>query len=136
MATNTGNDPSPGGIVVDESREDLVAVDRGAEGPVLPVRFNEIVAGKVGESVARPEDENRLPGRPLTAFFLLQIRLPSCDVLSTLHETGLDGSSVACIQLKASGEIWLTFRNAELKERFVCSSVLKVNGAPYTIHAS
>ena len=69
MATNTGNDPSPGGIVVDESREDLVAVDRGAEGPVSPVRFNEIVAGKVGESVARPEDENRLPGRPLTAFF-------------------------------------------------------------------
>ena len=57
-------------------------------------------------------------------------------MLSALQEAGLDGSSVACIQLKASGEILLTFRNAELKERFVCSSVLKVNGAPYTIHAS
>ena len=42
MATNAGNDPSPGGIVVDESSEDVVAVDRRAEGPVLPVRFNEI----------------------------------------------------------------------------------------------
>lgn len=57
-------------------------------------------------------------------------------MLSALQEAGLDGSSVACIQLKASGEILLTFRNAELKERFVCSSVLKVNGAPYTIHAT
>ena len=33
MATNAGNDPSPGGIVVDESREDLVAVDREARAP-------------------------------------------------------------------------------------------------------
>ena len=39
MATNAGNDPSPGGIVVNESSEDVVAVDHGAEGPVLPVLF-------------------------------------------------------------------------------------------------
>lgn len=102
----------------------------GADGPILPARFNEIVAGEVRESVVRPEDENRLPGRLLTAFFRPQIRLPSCDVLSALEEAGLHGSSVACIQRKASGEILLTFRKAELKERFVRS---KVNGAPYAI---
>lgn len=120
-------------VVFDESREDVVAVVRGVDGPILPARFNEIVAGQVGESVVRPEDENRLPGRPLTAFFSPQIRFPSCDVLSALQEAGLDGSSVACIQHKASGEILLTFRKAELKERFVRSSVFKVNGAPYSI---
>ena len=54
-------------------------------------------------------------------------------MLSALQEAGLDGSSVACIQRKASGEILLTFRKADLKERFVRSSVLKVNGAPYAI---
>lgn len=133
MELNAGNDPSPSAVVVDVPRENVVAVESGAEGPVLPVSFNQIVAGEVGDAVARPADENRLPGRPLTAFFSPQIRLPSCDVLSSLQEAGLDGSSVACIQRKASGEILLTFRKAELKERFVRSNVLKVNGAPYAI---
>ena len=54
-------------------------------------------------------------------------------MLSALQEAGLDGSSVACIQRKASGEILLTFRKADLKDRFIRSSVLKVNGAPYAI---
>lgn len=132
-AINAGNEPYPSAVVVDHSSEDVVSVDRGAEGPVLPVRFNQIVAGEVGGDVARPEDEHRLPGRPLTAFFSPQVRLPSCDVLSALQKAGLDGSSVTCIQRKASGEILLLFRKADLKERFVCFSVLKVNGAPYAI---
>lgn len=55
-----------------------------------------------------------------------------CGV-ATLQEAGLDSSSVACIQRKAEGEILLTFRKAELKECFVCSSVFKVNGASYAI---
>ena len=133
MDVNAGNAPSPGAVVVNHSSEDVVSVDRGADSPGLPVHFNQIVAGEVGRDVARPEDANRLPGRPLTAFFSPQVRLPSCDVLSALQEAGLDGSSVACIQRKASGEILLTFRKADLKERFVRSSVLKVNGAPYAI---
>ena len=62
-----------------------------------------------------------------------QIRWPSCDVLSVLQEAGLDGSSIVCIQHKANGETLLTFGKAELKERFVCSSVFKVNVAPYAI---
>ena len=132
MDVNAGNASSPG-AVVSHSSGDVVSVDRGAENPSLPVHFNEVVAGEVGRYVARPEDANRLPGRPLTAFFSLQVRLPSCDVLSALQEAGLDGSSVACIQRKASGEILLTFQKADLKERFVRSSVLKVNGAPYAI---
>lgn len=53
--------------------------------------------------------------------------------MSALQEAGLDGSIVACIQHKASGEILLTFRKGELKERFVRSRVFKVNGAPYAI---
>ena len=69
MELNAGNDPSPSAVVVDVPRENVVAVESGAEGPVLPVRFNQIVAGEVGDAVARPADENRLPGRPLTAFF-------------------------------------------------------------------
>ena len=69
MATNAGNDASPNAVVFDGSREDVGAVVRWADGPILPARFNEIVAGEVGESVVGPEDENRLPGRPLTAFF-------------------------------------------------------------------
>ena len=128
MDVNAGNAPSPGAVVVNHSSEDVVFVDRRAESPGLPVHFNQIVAGEVGRDVARPEDENRLPGRLLTAFFSPQVRLPSCDVLSALQEAGLDGSSVACIRRKDSGEILLTFRKADLKERFVCSSVLKVNG--------
>ena len=133
MDMNAGNEPSPSAVVVDYLSEDVLSVDRGDEGPVLPVLFNQIVAGEVGRDIARPEDENRLPGRPLTAFFSPQIRLPSCDVLLALQEAGLDGSSVACIQRKASGEILLTFLKADLKERFVRSSVLKVNRAPYAI---
>ena len=133
MDVNAGNAPSPGADVVNHLSEDVVIVDCGAESPGLPVHFNQIVAGEVGSDVARPADENRLPGRPLTAFFSPQVRLPSCDVLSALQEAGLNGSSVACIQRKASGEILLTFRKADLKERFVHSSVLKVNGAPYAI---
>ena len=120
-------------VVCEKSSEDVVILDHAAAGPGLPVPFKEIVAGEVGESAPKPADSNRLPGRPLTAFFSPQIRLPSCDVLSALQEAGLDGSSVACIQRKASGEILLTFRKAELKERFVRSSVLKVNVAPYAI---
>ena len=132
MEVNAGN-ASSSGAVVNDSSGDVVVVDRGAENPGLPVQFNEVVAGAVARDVARPEDANRLPGRPLTAFFSPQVRLPSCDVLFALQEAGLDGSSVACIQRKASGEILLTFRKAELKERFVRSSVLKVNGSPYAI---
>ena len=130
---SAGNVASSGAVGINVVREDLVSSELGATGPVLPVNFSQIVAGGVANDVVRPADENRLPGRPLTAFFSPQVRLPSCDVLSALEEAGLDGSSVACIQRKASGEILLTFRKADLKERFVRSSVLKVNGAPYAI---
>ena len=61
MAMNAGNDASPNAVVFDESREDVVAVVCRVDGSVLPARFNEIVAGEVGESVVRPEDENCLP---------------------------------------------------------------------------
>ena len=64
MEGNAGNAPSPGAVVVNRSSEDVVSVDRGADGPGLPAHFNEIVAGEVGRDVARPEDANRLPGRP------------------------------------------------------------------------
>ena len=64
MDVNAGNAPSPGAVVVNHSSEDVVSVDRGADSPGLPVHFNQIVAGEVGRDVARPEDANRLPGRP------------------------------------------------------------------------
>ena len=85
MELNAGNEPSPSAVVVDVPRENVVGVDRGAEGPVLPVRFNQIVAGEVGDAVARPADENRLPGRPLTAFFFTAnpFALVRCVVLPT-----------------------------------------------------
>lgn len=41
----------------------------GPKALFLPAHFNEVVAGEVGEPVVRSEDENCLPGRPLTAFF-------------------------------------------------------------------
>ena len=64
MDVNAGNAPSSGAVVVNHSSEDVVSVDRGADSPGLPVHFSQIVAGEVGRDVARPEDANRLPGRP------------------------------------------------------------------------
>ena len=80
-----------------------------------------------------PDDENHLPNRPLTAVFSPQLRLASCDVLDALREADIDGSSISCLQRKTSGEIVLTFRRADLKEKFLRSSVLRVSGTPYAI---
>ena len=67
------------------------------------------------------------------SLFSLQICLPLNNVLGALQTEGSDGSSIARFQRKSGGEILLTFRKAELKEKFVCSSVLKENGAQYAI---
>ncbi len=79
------------------------------------------------------DEENVLPGRPLTASINPRGRVSSSEVFEALHEAGVDATNVSCAQWNSSGEIVLTFRKNWFKEHFLRQNVLTIRGAPFVV---
>jgi len=54
-------------------------------------------------------------------------------VFTALKEANVDSKDVSCLQRSSNGQVTLTFRRAQCKEQFLCTSVLKVGSTPYAL---
>ena len=117
--------------------EDVFVVASGAETPSksVPVQsFSSVVADKdVSSGPLVVRDKNALPNRPLTTFFMPQVRLPASDVFTALRKANVDSKDASCLQYTSNGQVVLTFRTAECKEQFLRKSVLKVGSTTHAL---
>ena len=77
--------------------------------------------------------ENELPTRPLTAFFSPRYRVPANEVFDALKDAGVNSSDISCVQRQSSGEIVLTFRNAQFRENFLQKNVIKLRDQSFAL---
>ena len=67
---------------------------------------------------------NVTPDRPCSAFFKTDSFMPGSEVFDLLKKEGFLPEHIRCLQRKPSGEIFLTFRNAELRNAFLSKTSL------------
>ena len=80
-----------------------------------------------------PDEENELPTRPLTVYFNPRSSVPAAEVFTALQAANVDSNNISCIQRQSSGEIVLTFRNAQAKDQFLTHNVLEIRGRPFAL---
>ena len=118
-------------------------VSAGPSGPVSASRpdvssqfvYADVVRGFVKSQPAAyvPDEQNELPTRPLTLFFNPRSHISANEVFEALQASGVDSTSVSCIQRQSSGEIVLTFRTAAAKEQFLASNVVTIRNQPFAL---
>ena len=77
--------------------------------------------------------DNRLPGRPCTALFTPSRDTSATSVFEALEQAGLGERDIVCLHRRLSGEIQITFKTKELKEKFLSQSSIKVNGGNFAL---
>ena len=65
-----------------------------------------------------------MPESPCSASFRRDHFMPADDVFAALQVEGFRLEHIHCLQRKPSGKIFVTFRNAELRNEFVKKSSL------------
>lgn len=90
-------------------------------------------AGKSTDEVIVKDQENDLPGCPLTVSFQPRSFVQAHDVFEALRSTDIDNSAFSCIQRQSNGSILLTFRRQEFKDRFLQRNTPTVQGLPFAL---
>ena len=66
---------------------------------------------------------NVTPNRPCSAFFKCDTFMAAGEVFDALKKEGFQTQHIRCLQRKPSGEIFVTFRTAKLRDEFLKRSL-------------
>lgn len=128
--------PRPSSLVARKDGEELDDFLRPAEaGP--KASFSDVVRPIQAQNVLPiayvADAENELPIRPLTGFFTPRYHVPANEVFDALKDAGVNSCDISCVQRRSSGEIILTFRNAQFRENFLQKNVIKLRDQSFTL---
>ncbi len=77
---------------------------------------------------------NVTPDRPCSAYFKCDSFMSADEVFDSLKTEGFRTEHVRCLQRKPSGEIFITFRNNDLRNQFLKRSSFVCNKRPYAVN--
>ena len=90
-------------------------------------------AGPVPAAQRNVNNDNRLPGRPCTAFFTPSQDTSATSVFEALEQAELGERDILCLHRRQGAEIQITFKTKELKETFLRLNSIKVNGGNFAL---
>ena len=77
--------------------------------------------------------ENKLPGRPYTAFFTPASDTSASSVFEALDTAKILEKDILCLDRQQGGEVQIAFRTKALKERFLALNSLKIKDGNYAL---
>ena len=78
-------------------------------------------------------NNNRLPGRPCTAFFTPRQDTSAISVFDALEQAEIGERDISCLHRRMGGEVQITFRTTALKEKFLKLNSIKINGGNFAL---
>lgn len=72
-----------------------------------------------------------LPDRPCSAFFRTSQFVSAAEVFKALNNDGFTTNHIRCLQRKPSGEIYVTFRTTDLRNKFIQQRSFSLTGKPH-----
>ena len=79
------------------------------------------------------QTENRMPQRPKTAFFTPHQQTSARSVFDAFVVSGVDPTEISCLQRKMNGEVVVTFKTMEAKDRFLGLNSLLIDSQHYAV---
>ena len=75
--------------------------------------------------------ENVTPDRPCSAFFRTSQFVSAAEVFKALNNDGFTTNHIRCLQRKPSGEIYVTYRTTDLRNKFIQQRSFSLTGKPH-----
>ena len=76
---------------------------------------------------------NKLPGRPCTAFFTPTVDTSASSVFEAPDKAKISYKDILCLHRGQGGEVQITFRTKILKEKFIALNSIKINEGNYAL---